>query len=133
MNNTYNLYQLSFLGDAVFELLVREYLIKEGVLKLKDLQDKTLLYVPAKRQAYFVKYLTDFNHLTVKEIDIIRKGRNLKTRKSPKNCDDITYKYATGFEVLIGYLYLNDKKRLEEIFDIVVNINEGSNVDDSIW
>ena len=128
----YNLYQLSFLGDAVFELLVREHLINKGVLKLNDLQKETLLFVTAKRQAYFVKYLTDNNHLTVKEIDIIRRGRNLKTHKSPKNCDIVTYKYATAFEVLIGYLYLEDKKRLDEIFKLIIEI-EGSNKDDSLW
>ena len=128
----YNLYQLSFLGDAVFELLVREYLINKGVLKLNNLQKETILFVTAKRQAYFVKYLTDNNHLTVKEIDIIRRGRNLKTHKSPKNCDIVTYKYATAFEVLIGYLYLEDKKRLDEIFKLIIEI-EGSNKDDSLW
>ena len=128
----YNLYQLSFLGDAVYELLVREHLMNKGVLKLNDLQKETLLFVTAKRQAYFVKYLTDNNHLTVKEIDIIRRGRNLKTHKSPKNCDIVTYKYATAFEILIGYLYLDDKKRLDEIFKLIIEI-EGSNKDDSLW
>ena len=123
----YNLYQLSFLGDSVFELLVREHLINKGVLKLNDLQNETLLFVTAKRQASFVKYLTDNNHLTVKENDIIRRGRNLKTHKSPKNCDPVTYKYATAFEILIGYLYLNDKARLDEIFKIIIDLEEGSN------
>lgn len=131
--NNYNLYQLSFLGDAVFELLVREYLLEKRVLKLNDLQDKTLLFVPAKRQAFFVKYLTENNHFTVKEIDLIRRGRNLKTHKSPKNCDVVTYKYATAFEILVGYLYLYNKKRLNEIFDLIVKIVEGSNEDDNIW
>lgn len=122
--NSYNLYQLSFLGDAVFELLVREYLLKKGVLKLNDLQEKTLLFVPARRQSYFVKYLTDNDKLTVKEKEIIRHGRNLKTHKSPKNCDVITYKYATAFEILIGYLYVTDKNRLDEIFEIVTEISK---------
>ena len=122
--NNYNLYQLSFLGDAVFELLVREYLLETGVLKLNDLQEKTLLFVPARRQSYFVKYLTDNDKLTVKEKEIIRRGRNLKTHKSPKNCDMITYKYATAFEILIGYLYVTDKNRLDEIFEIVTEISK---------
>ena len=117
-----NIYQLSFLGDSVFDLLVRKYLIDIGVLKLNDLQNKSLLFVSAKRQAYFVKYLTDNNLLNEEEIELIRKGRNIKTHKSPKNCDIITYKYATGFEVMVGYLYLYNKKRLEELFEIIVNI-----------
>ena len=115
------------MGDAVFELLVREYLINKGVLKLNELQEKTLLFVPATKQAHFVKYLTDNDYLTVKEKDLIRRGRNIKTHKSPKNCDPVTYKYATAFEILVGYLYINDKKRLNEIFEIVVRIYEGSN------
>ena len=120
----YNLYQLSFLGDAVFELLVREFLIKKGVIKLNDLQNETLLFVTAKKQAEFVKHLTDKNYLTVKEIDLIRRGRNIKTHKSPKNCDIITYKYATAFEILIGYLYLEDKKRLDDLFEIILDYNK---------
>lgn len=129
----YNLYQLSFIGDAVFELLVREFLLKKGVVKLNELQTKTLLFVTAKKQAEFVNYLTQNNHLTVKEMDLIRRGRNIKTHKSPKNCDIITYKYATAFEILIGYLYYDNKERLDEIFNLVLDYNKGCNKDDSIW
>ena len=89
---------------------------------MNDLQTKTLLFVTAKKQSEFVKYLTLNNYLTVKELDIIRKGRNLKTHKSPKNCDIITYKHATAFEILIGYLYINDKNRLKEIFDYIIKM-----------
>ena len=131
--SNYNLYQLSFIGDAVFELLVRNYLLEKGVIKLNDLQNKTLLFVTAKKQSEFVKYLTLNNHLTVKEMDLIRRGRNLKTHKSPKNCDIITYKYATAFEILIGFLYYEDKNRLKEIFNIIIEYNKGCNKDDSLW
>lgn len=118
-----NLGQLSFLGDAVFELMVREYLINnKNIVKLNDLQNFTLLYVTAKRQAFFLERLTEMEIFTEVELDYIRRGRNLKTHKSPKNCDMITYKYSTGFEVLIGYLYLNDKNRLNEIFNLIVNL-----------
>ena len=120
-----SLYQLSFLGDAVFELLVREYIISKNVVKLNDLQRCTLDFVTAKRQAYFVNCLLDSGFLTESEIDIVRRGRNMKTHKSPKNCDAVTYKYSTGFEVLIGYLYVNNKGRLDEIFNYIVSL-EGS-------
>ncbi len=116
-----SLYQLSFLGDAVFELLVREYLIGKNVVKLNDLQNLTLDFVTAKRQAFFAKELVNAGFLNVDELDILRRGRNLKTHKSPKNCDAVTYKYATGFEVLIGFLYVNDKKRLDEVFSFIIN------------
>ncbi len=114
-----SLYQLSFLGDAVFELLVREYIISKNVAKLNDLQVLTLDYVTAKRQAYFLDMLTKNDVLDEFELDLVRRGRNIKTHKSPKNCDMITYKYATAFEILIGFLYLNDKKRLNLVFDYI--------------
>ncbi len=116
------LYQLSFLGDAVFELMVREHLISKNIVKLNDLQKFTLDFVTAKRQAYFVDMLTSSKILTFEEEEIIRKGRNLKTHKSPKNCDIVTYKYATAFEILIGFLYVNDKKRLSEVFDFIIKL-----------
>ena len=117
-----SLYQLSFLGDAVFELLVRQYLISKNIVKLNDLQKFTLDFVTAKRQAYFADKLVSSGFLTDDEVEILRKGRNLITHKSPKNCDAVTYKYATGFEVLIGFLYVNDKERLNEVFDFIINL-----------
>lgn len=117
-----SLYQFSFLGDAVFELMVRNYLVSKKIVKLNDLQKLSLNYVTAKRQAYFVDMLIKNNFLNEEEVDLIRRGRNLKTHKSPKNCDVITYKYATAFEILIGYLYFNDKKRLNEIFDYIISL-----------
>ena len=117
-----SLYQLSFLGDAVFELMVREYIISKNVVKLHDLQELTLDFVTAKRQAHFVDVLTKNEFFNDKELNIIRKGRNIKTHKSPKNCDVITYKYATAFEILIGYLYINDKKRLNELFNYIISL-----------
>ena len=79
----------------------------------------TLNYVTAKRQAYFLDILVNDKFLTDEELDLVRRGRNIKTHKSPKNCDMITYKYATAFEILIGYLYINDKNRLSLVFDYI--------------
>lgn len=117
-----SLQQLSFLGDAVFELMVREYLISKNIVKLNDLQNFTLEFVTAKRQAYFVNKLIDKGYLTDDEFDIVRRGRNIKTHKSPKNCDAVTYKYATAFEILVGFLYKNDRKRLNDIFNLIVEM-----------
>lgn len=117
-----SLFQLSFLGDAVFELLVREYAISNNIVKLNDLQKFTLDFVPARRQAFFLQSLIDNEVLSSDESDLVRRGRNIKTHKSPKNCDIVTYKYATAFEILIGFLYLNDKNRLNQIFDLVINM-----------
>lgn len=116
------LYQLSFLGDAVFELMVREYAISKNIVKLHDLQEFTLDFVTAKRQAYFVDILVKNKILNDEEIDILRRGRNIKTHKCPKNCDVITYKHSTAFEILIGYLYNSNKKRLDEVFNYIINL-----------
>ena len=115
-----NMYQLSFLGDAVFELMVREYAISKNKVKLNDLQQFTLGFVTAKRQAFFLEKLEENSYLSEEETDIVRRGRNIKTHKSPKNCDMITYKRSTAFEVLIGYLYINDKNRLKEVFNYII-------------
>ena len=117
-----SLYQLSFLGDAVFELMVREYIISKNVAKLKNLQELTLNFVTAKKQAYFLDILVKNDFLNEEELDVVRRGRNIKTHKSPKNCDMITYKYATAFEILVGYLYNSDKKRLNEVFNYIISL-----------
>ena len=84
-----------------------------------------LILLLRRDRLIFVNCLLDSGFLTESEIDIVRRGRNMKTHKSPKNCDAVTYKYSTGFEVLIGYLYVNNKGRLYEVFNYIVSL-EGS-------
>ncbi len=105
---------LAYLGDAVYELYVREYLISKNTLKLKDLQKNAIKYVSAVAQAKFLEKLENANFLTEKEMEIVKRGRNAHSHQN-KSTDIITYKKATGLETLIGYLHQNDKKRLEEI------------------
>lgn len=105
---------LAYLGDAVYELFIRESLIQENLGKLKDIQKESQKYVTASSQVKALKHLLDKNILTEEEIEIINRGRNAKSHKS-KSCDIITYKKSTGFECLIGYLYLNNKERLNKI------------------
>ena len=74
----------------------------------------------AKSQSRILDYLIDNNILNEEEIDIVKRGRNYKRDSHPKNTDIVTYKMATGFESLIGYLYLeNYIDRLNEIIDII--------------
>lgn len=119
MNNSL---ALAYLGDSVFELYIRYYLINKGIIKVNELQKEATKYVSAKGQTFILKYLVDNNILTDDEIVIVKRARNHKSHKSPKNTDIITYKLATGLEALIGYLYLNDKDRLEEIMNIVKEV-----------
>lgn len=114
--NTINIVTLAYLGDAVYEIYIRANLIKNGIAKVEDLQKSATLYVSAKGQANILTNLLENNILKEEEIEIVKRGRNYKRSSHPKHTDIITYKLSTGFEALIGYLYLsNNHQRLEEI------------------
>lgn len=110
---------LAYLGDAVYELYVREYLINKGICKVKDLQKEAVKYVSANGQALIVDNLINNQILNEEEIDILKRGRNAHSHQN-KSTDIITYKKATGLETLIGYLYQNNKERLEIIMKEVL-------------
>ena len=104
----------AYMGDAVYEKFIREYVIRQGLCKNGLLHNKSIKYVSAKGQSQILKEIEDF--LTDEEKDIVRRGRNSNPHSTAKNADIVEYKYATGFEALIGWLYLNEKEeRLEEI------------------
>lgn len=114
--------QLAYIGDAVYELLVRTYLLKENI-PVRRLHQTTINYVKAKAQAEVIYELDE--QLNEEEKTLVKKGRNAKTKSVPKNAEMIDYKYATGLEALFGYLYLNrENKRIEELFEEVIKINE---------
>ena len=118
---TINVISLAYLGDSVYEVYVREHLIKMGISLVENLQREAIKYVSAKSQSKIVKWLTDNNYLNNDELDIIKRGRNYKRGSHPKNTDIITYKNSTGFETLIGYLYLDNKiDRLDEIIRYIL-------------
>ena len=112
---------LAYLGDSVYELLIREYFIKQNINKVNNLQNKVTKYVSAKAQSKFVNYFLENNMLTENEIDIVKRGRNAKVFSHPKNTDILTYKWATALECLFGYLYIKeDKDRIEELINIIL-------------
>lgn len=110
---------LAYLGDAVYELYIREYLINSNICNVKDLQKNSINYVSATSQRRILEKLINNNILTEEEITIVNRGRNADSHKS-KTTDIITYKKATGFECLIGYLYQNNKDRMKELLDLIV-------------
>lgn len=112
-----NVLALAYLGDSVYDLYIREYLISKNIVNVNELQSESIKYVSAKSQSYYLDKIKD--HLTEKELDIVKRGRNHKSHKAPKNTDISTYKNATGLETLIGYLYLEDKVRLDEIMKLI--------------
>lgn len=105
----------AYIGDAVYELFIRNKLINETNLKPHKLHIEAIKYVKAKSQAKKLNEI--YEMLTDEEKDIVRRGRNTQNHHLPKNSNVQEYMYATAFEALIGYLYLTkQEKRLGEIF-----------------
>ena len=109
----YNLKQYAHLGDAVWELFVREYIIKIAKTQ-KALHLETVKYVNANFQAQIIENLI----LTEEESKLIKRGRNLPLTDNKKNNQQV-HRLATAFEVLIGYLYINNRERLNELFEFI--------------
>lgn len=115
-----NALTLAYIGDAVYELYIRNYLINQNIIKVKELQQKSLNYVSATSQKKHLERLLNEKFLTEKEIEIYKRGRNTHSHKS-NSTDIVTYKMATGLECLIGNLYLeNNHNRIKEIMDFIV-------------
>lgn len=110
---------LAYLGDAVYELHIREYLINKGISKVKELQNEAIKYVSATSQRRILEELINREFLTEEELVIVNRGRNASSH-SNKTTDIITYKKATGLECLIGYLYKNNLERCNSILDYIV-------------
>lgn len=116
-----NVLVLAYIGDAVYEVYIRNYLIKKNIVKVDKLQKEAVKYVSAKSQRVFLEKLINQNFFNQEEIDIIKRSRNHKGNRHPKNTDIITYKYATAFEAIIGYFSLTNNKKLDEMMDLIYN------------
>ena len=107
---------LAYIGDAIYELEIRKYLLKQNINNVNELQKKAILYVSAKAQANILNELINKNILIDEEIVIVKRGRNYNPSSKPKHTDIKTYKKATALEVLFGTLYLNNNQnRINEI------------------
>ena len=123
MNNIDNLNSLTlaYLGDSIYDIYIRKSLIDKGITKVNKLQEESIKYVSAKGQSFYVKDMIGNNYFSDDEISVIHRARNHKSHKAPKNTDVSDYKYATGLEALIGYLYLNNNKdRIDEIMKYIM-------------
>lgn len=106
--------KLAFLGDAIYEAYIRTYLVSEAVLTPHEMSKRAVRYVKASAQASLVIGIKEM--LTEEEWTIVKRGRNQKSASVPKNALLSDYKYATGFEALIGYLHLTQNEdRIIEI------------------
>jgi len=113
---------LAFIGDSVFSDYIRRYLLATGIQNVNHLTKKSICFVNASGQAAAVRALQPI--LSEEENDLVRRGRNSHSHV-PKNAKAIDYRYATGFEALLGYLSLSGQTdRLEFLISQGIQIIE---------
>ena len=109
---------LAYMGDAVFEVAVRDYLLGTGKTKPNQLHQTATRYVSAKAQAAMIAEMLEVDLLTEEETSYYKRGRNSKINTKAKNTDIQTYLHSTGFEALMGFLYLTkQQERLDTLIE----------------
>ncbi len=112
----YSSLQLAFFGDAVYELYVREHVLKTVSGHVDKLNRHTKNLSMAKTQAKIADLLVADQVLSEEELSVFRRGRNAKSANLPKSCSPAEYRKATGLEALMGYLFLSgEKDRIGEL------------------
>lgn len=120
---TYSPLSLAYIGDAVYDLIIRSMLVTKGNIPNGVLHKEATGYVSAVAQSKIVDSVMDM--LTEEELAVYKRGKNSKPSSSAKNATQKQYLKATGFEALIGYLYLNGKEdRILEIVKKGITIDE---------
>ncbi|MDD3614018.1 MAG: ribonuclease III domain-containing protein [Caldicoprobacterales bacterium] len=110
---------LAFIGDTVYDLFIRTYLIYNHDLPVHQLHVKASGFVRAGSQSRTLHDIESF--LTEDELNIVRRGRNAKSGTIPKNADVTEYRWATGLESLLGYLFLlGQEERICQLFDLIL-------------
>jgi len=110
----------AYIGDSVYELYIRTFLVNNSNAKPHKLHMEAIKYVKAESQANIVKRIKD--KLTEEEQDIIRRGRNTENHHVAKNANLSDYSMSTGFEALIGYLYMTRQdERLKEVLNLCID------------
>ncbi len=112
---TYSPLTLAYIGDCVFDLIIRTVVVERGNEPANKLHHKTVHYVKAQTQAAMVEALV--SDLTDEELAVYKRGRNAKSYTSAKNASIADYRKATGLEALVGYLYL--KNKMERILELI--------------
>ncbi len=119
---------LAFVGDGVYDLFVREYLVRQANRSVGELNKIKVSLVNCKSQAAFAKVILP--KLTDKELSVYKRGRNAAPKCTPKNSSVADYHSATGLEALFGYLYLNnERQRAYDIFKMIIHIAKNPECD----
>ncbi|WP_347861740.1 ribonuclease III domain-containing protein [Salimicrobium sp. PL1-032A] len=117
---------LAYMGDTIHDLYVREHLLRKGTVQPQRLHQSAVRFVSAEAQAFVAREWKDRGLLGEKETAVFRRGRNAKSGSIPKSTDVLTYRFATAFEAVLGYLYLaEEEQRLSELMtDAIRRIEE---------
>ena len=118
---TYSPLTLAYIGDGVFDLIIRSVVVGKGNTRPNKLHHRTSSIVKAHTQAQIIEYLLP--SLTEEEADIYRRGKNSKPQNKAKNATPSDYRKATGLETLVGYLYLTD--RFERLVELIKQAGDG--------
>jgi ribonuclease-3 family protein len=115
--NEYSPLALAYIGDAVYEIFIRTYVLNKGNAPVNKLHKASREMVRASAQAKL--YYIIEPELSEEEKDVLRRGRNAKSISTPKNADMTEYRHATGLEALIGYLYIQGNiNRISQLIDL---------------
>lgn len=116
---TYSPLVLAYIGDGVFDLIVRSFVVNKGNVQVNKMHQRTSAVVKAESQAKMVDFLED--KLSEEELAVYKRGRNAKSHTSAKNASIQSYRKATGFEALLGYLYLlGQNERMMELVKLAL-------------
>lgn len=116
--NTYSPLTLAYIGDGIYEIVIRTIIVtNDGNEQVNKLHKRSSSLVKAETQAKMIRLLMDNELLNEEEIRIYKRGRNAKSFTSAKNASITDYRTATGFEALMGYLYMSGK--MDRLFEIV--------------
>ncbi len=119
--NSFSPLALAYVGDAVYEVYVRSHVLEGGNTPVNKLHRISTGYVSAKAQSRIIHALEP--KLTEEELAVYKRGRNAHSNTSAKNADIVDYRHATGFEALIGYLFISQRyERLNEIIELSFDI-----------
>ncbi len=125
--NSYSPLTLAFLGDSVYETLVREYLLRKANMPVSKLHAMKVKLVCAEFQS--AAFDSVAGKLSENELAILRRGRNAKGISVPKHAETAEYRKATAIEALFGYLYLAGKsERMYELFDVMIKNSDDSDI-----
>jgi len=118
--NEYSPLALAYIGDGVYEMFIRTYVLNKGNAPVNKLHKASRELVRAGTQAKIYHIIEP--ELSEQEKDVLRRGRNAKSISTPKNADMIEYRHATGLEALIGYLYLQGNiERISELINFGID------------